>query len=131
MKRLALFALVFALIAPAAYAQTATSFTGKWVGTITMTSPDGTPMTRDAEINLTQKGNVLTGTAGPPGQQTAIEKGEVKAGVGTWQITQPNGGLVKFTVKIVKDRLQGEFTQDRNGTPMTVKIDTARAKPAK
>jgi hypothetical protein len=131
MKKLALFALLLIALAPVVSAQTATSFTGKWEGTITMTTPDGTPRTQPAEFNLTQKGNVLTGTAGPPSQQQEISKGVVKAGTATFEVQPPNGSPYKFTLTIVKGRLQGEMAGDRTGTPMTAKIDAAKAKPAK
>ena len=131
MKKLALFALLVIALAPVVSAQTAASFTGKWEGTLSMTGPDGNPGTQPAEFNLTQKGNVLTGTAGPPTRQMDIQKGVIKSGTATFEIQQPNGPLLKLSLTIVKDRLQGTMSGDRNGTPMTAKIDAAKAKAAK
>ena len=131
MKKLALFALLLIALAPVVSAQTATSFTGKWEGTIAMTGPDGQPATQPAELNLTQKGNVLTGTAGPPTRQMDVSKGVIKSGTATFELTQPNGVILKFTASIVKGRLQGTMTGDRNGTPMTAKLDAAKAPPVK
>lgn len=131
MKKLALFALLLIALAPVVSAQTATPFTGKWEGTIALPGPDGTPQSRPAEFNLTQKGNVLTGTAGPPSQQQEILKGAVKAGTATFEVQPPSGAPYIFTLTIVKERLQGTMTGDRNGAPMSAKIDAAKAKPVK
>ena len=116
MKKLAAFALVLAVLAPALAAQTAATFTGRWEGTFKMQRPDGTEGDpRPAVFNLTQKGAVITGTAGPTEQQWEIAKGAVKAGTATFEVQQPNGPLFKFTLTIVKGRLQGEMTGERDG----------------
>jgi hypothetical protein len=130
MKTFAAFALVVATLAPAVAAQTAASFTGKWEGTFTMQRPDGTEGDSDPVVfNLTQNGNELTGTAGPPSQQWDIAKGAVNAGKATFEVQQPNGPLFKFTLAIVKDRLQGEMTGERAGAVRgRAKVDAARAK---
>lgn len=130
MKKLLAFALVLAVLAPAVAAQTAASFTGKWEGTLTPQPPAGDGKTsQPALLNLTQKGNVITGTAGPPDQQWDISKGTIKAGVATFEVQQPNGPLFKVTASIVKGRLQGDINADAgNGQKMTAKLDAARAK---
>jgi len=66
-------------------------------------------------LNLTQKAKELTGTGGPPDQQWKIEKGTVTAGKATFEVQQPNGPLFKFALTIVKGRLQGEMTGERDG----------------
>ena len=130
MKRLAVFALVVAVLAPAVAAQTAASFTGKWEGTFTLQRPDGTEGDADPVVfNLTQKGKALTGTAGPAEQQWKIDKGAVNAGKATFEVQQPDGPLFKFTLAIVKGRLQGEMTGERDGVVRgRAKVDAARAK---
>jgi hypothetical protein len=132
MKKLIAFALVVAALAPAA-AQTAASFTGKWEGTLKMQRPDGTEGDpRPAAFDLTQKGKTLTGTAGPPDQQRPIEKGVVSAGKATFEVQQPDGPLFKFTLTIVKGRLQGEMIGEREGVVRgRAKIDAAKAAAAK
>jgi len=75
-KTLAVFAIVLTALAPVA-AQTAAAFTGKWEGTFTRTRSDGTENKNGVVFNLTQKGAVLTGTAGPAEQQWEIAKGAV------------------------------------------------------
>ena len=129
MKRLIAFALVLVVLAPAVAAQTAASFTGKWEGTFTMQRPDGTEGDPDPVVfNLTQKGKALTGTAGPGEQQWTIEKGAVNAGKATFEVQQPNGPLFKFTLTIVKGRLQGEMTGERDGVVRgRAKVDAAKA----
>jgi hypothetical protein len=130
MKRLLVFTLVLAGFAPVVAAQTSTSFTGQWEGTLTMQRPDGTEGSPNAALfNLTQKGTELTGTAGPPDQQRAIEQGSVADGKATFQVQPPNGPLYKFTLAIVKGRLQGEMTGERDGAVRgRATIDAAKAK---
>jgi hypothetical protein len=129
MKTLAAFALVLAVLAPAVAAQTSASFTGKWEGTFTRERPDGTEDKNDVVFDLTQKGKALTGTAGPTNQQWKIEKGAVNAGKATFEVQQPDGPLFKFTLTIVKGRLQGEMTGERDGVVRgRAKVDAAKAK---
>jgi hypothetical protein len=130
MKRLIVFAFVLAVLAPALAAQSSASFTGQWEGTLTMQRPDGTEGNPNAALfNLTQKGKELTGTAGPPDQQRPIEKGIVADGKATFQVQPPDGPLYKFTLAIVKGRLQGEMTGERDGVVRgRATIDAAKAK---
>ena len=130
MKRFIAFALVLAAFAPAVSAQPAASFTGKWEGTFKMQRDDGTEGDpRPVVFDLTQKGKALTGTAGPPDQQWKIENGAVAAGKATFDVQQPDGPLFKFTLSIVKDRLQGEMAGTREGVVRgRAKVDAAKAK---
>jgi hypothetical protein len=116
MKTLVALALVLAALAPAVAAQTSASFTGKWEGTFKMQRPDGTEGDpRPVVFTLTQKGKALTGTAGPADQQWKIEKGAVAGGKATFEVQQPDGPLFKFTLNIVRGRLQGDMTGERDG----------------
>lgn len=128
-KTLAVFALVLAALAPVA-AQTAASFTGKWEGTFKLQRPDGTEGDpRPVVFTLTQKGKVLEGTAGPAEQQWKIEKGAVDAGKATFEVQQPDGPLSKFTLTIVKGRLQGDMAGERDGVVQGhAKVDAEKAK---
>ena len=132
MKKLAAFALVLTALAPAIAAQTDASFTGKWEGTFTMQRPDGTEADpRPVVFNLTQKGKALTGTAGPADRQWNIDKGAVDAGKATFEMQQPDGPLFKFTLTIVKGRLQGEMTGEADGVVRgRAKVDAAKAEQA-
>ena len=114
-----------------ASAQT-TNVTGKWTGSMTRTGPDGQSQTIAWMMDLTQKGKALTGTSGPNAErQWAIEKGEVNGADVTYRVQQPNGPMRTFTLKLVKDHLQGEMLAELNGQSFTTKVDVERAKPAK
>jgi hypothetical protein len=130
MKR-TLLAVALALVTfvPALTAQTAASFTGKWEGTFTRQRPDGTEDKNSVVFNLTQKGKVLTGTAGPADKQWDVAKGAVTAGKATFEVQQPDGPLFKFTLSIVKGRLQGEMVGERDGVVRgRATVDAAKAK---
>jgi hypothetical protein len=133
MKRLIAFALVLAALTPAVSAQTSASFTGKWEGTFTMQRPDGTEGNANPVVfNITQKGKELTGTGGPADRQWKIENGAVAAGKATFDLQQPDGPLFKFTLTIVKGRLQGEMTGERDGVVRGhAKVDAAKVDAAK
>ena len=132
MKTLAAFALVLAALASTVAAQTPASFNGKWEGTFSRQRPDGTEDTQNVVFNLTQKGKVLTGTAGPADKQWNIEKGAVAAGKATFEVQQPNGPLFKFNLSIVKGRLQGDMAGERDGVVRGhAKVDAAKAAKAK
>lgn len=132
MKTLITLALVVLTLASTVAAQKTDSFTGKWEGTFTRQRPDGTEDTNKVVFDLTQKGKELAGTAGPPEQQWKIEKGAVNAGKATFEVQQPNGPLFKFTLTIVKGRLQGDMTGERDGVVRgQAKVDAAKAEKAK
>ena len=81
---------------------------------------------RPVVFNLTQKGKVLTGTAGPADRQWTVEKGVVNAGKATFEVQQPDGPLFKFTLTIVKGRLQGDMAGTRDGVVRGhAKVDAA------
>ena len=107
-----------------------TSVTGKWTGTLTRTAPDGRTQSIDFMFDLTQKGKVLTGTAGPNAErQWEIQKGGVAdGGKVTFRVQQPDGPLRTFTLTLVKDRLQGEMLAELKGQSFTTKVDLGRDK---
>ena len=130
MKKLVVVAIVLLALAPVVAAQTAATFTGKWEGTFKMQRSDGTEGDpRPVVLDLTQKGKLLTGTAGPADQQWKVEKGTVNAGKATFEVQQPDGPLFKFTLTIVNGRLQGEMAGEREGVVRGhAKVDAAKAK---
>jgi hypothetical protein len=132
MKKLIAFVLLVAALAPAVAAQTSASFTGKWAGTFKMQRDEGEGDPRPVEFNLTQKGKELTGTAGPPDRQWKVEKGAVTADRATFEVQQPDGPLFKFTLTVVRGRLQGEMAGEREGVVRgRAKVDAAKADNAK
>jgi hypothetical protein len=127
MKTLAALAVLLLMMAPA-HAQT-TTLTGKWTGTLTRTAPDGRTQSIDFMFNLTQKGKVLSGTAGPNAErQWAIEKGAVDGSKVTFQVQQPDGPMRTFTLKLVEGRLQGDMLAELKGQSFTAKVDVGRTK---
>jgi len=125
--------LALAILAPALGAQTGANFTGTWEGTFKMQRPDGTEGNPQPIVfTLTQKGKTITGTAGPGEQQWDIAKGAVADGKATFEVQQPNGPLFKFSLSIVKDRLQGDMAGERDGEIRgRAKVDAARVGKAK
>jgi hypothetical protein len=80
-------------------------------------------------FDLTQTGKQLTGTAGPAKQQWKIDKGTATGGKASFEVQQPDGPLFKFALTIVKGRLQGDMTGEREGVVRgRAKVDAARAK---
>ena len=130
MKSLIAYAFLLAALVPAVSAQTSAGFSGKWEGTFKMQRPDGTEGDpSNVVFNLTQKGAALTGTAGPADQQWEIANAAVKAGTATFEVQQPNGPLFKFTLTVVKERLQGDMTGERDGVVRgRAKVDAAKVK---
>ena len=127
MNTLAVIAVLLLTIAPAP-AQT-TDLNGKWTGTLTRTAPDGRTQSIDFVFDLTQKGKMLTGTAGPnPERQWKIEKGAIDGSKVTFQVQQPDGPMRTFTLTLVKDRLQGDMLAELDGQSFTTKVDAGRAK---
>jgi hypothetical protein len=105
------------------------NLTGKWEGTFTRTAPDGQTQSIGFMFDLTQKGKVLTGTAGPNAErQWKIEKGTVNGDKVNFVVQQPDGPLRTFTLTLVKDRLQGEMLAELKGQSFTAKVDAGRAK---
>lgn len=132
MKKLCALAVVLFALASVVAAQTATGFTGKWEGTFKMQRDGGEGDPRPIVFDLTQKGKVLTGTAGPADRQWTVEKGAVDDGRATFEVQQPDGPLFKFTLTIVKERLQGDMAGERDGVVRGhAKVDAAKAAPAK
>ena len=128
-KKLVAAAIALLVLAPPVVAQTTASFTGKWEGTFKMQRQDGTEGDpRPVAFDLTQKGAALTGTAGPPDRQWKVEKGAVDAGKATFEVQQPDGPLFKFTLTIVKGRLEGEMAGEREGVVRgRAKVDAGKA----
>ena len=128
LQKLAIVVLAVAALAPAVAAQSSFTFTGRWEGTFTMQRPDGTEGDpRPILFDLTQKGKSLTGTAGPGEQQWKVEKGAVADGRATVEVQQPGGPLFKFNLAVVKGRLQGDMTGERDGVVRgNARVDAAK-----
>ena len=126
-------ALVLAAFAPAATAQTSTPFDGKWDVTYILARPDGTEAPPSKLVfNITQKGKEITGTAGPADQQQPIINGVAAGTKATFDVQMPQGPPFKFSLSIVKGRLQGLMTREApDGTVRQAKVDAQKAAPEK
>ena len=119
---------VLLLTMVSAHAQSG-DLTGKWAGKMTRTAPDGATQTIDFMFDLKQKDKVITGTVGPNAErQWPIEKGTVDGSNVKFQVQQPDGPMRTFTLKLVKDRLQGEMLAELKGQSFTAKVDAGRDK---
>ena len=126
MKTLAALCLALVTFAPA---EQATNLTGKWSGSFTVARPDGTTANQGIELNLTQKGNELTGTAGPnPETQWTLSKGVVAGDKATFVVQVPDGPTITFALALTKDRLVGDASGEEGGSKVSAKIDAGRVK---
>lgn len=124
---LCVFALLLAIPTLHAAQAPAQDLTGKWNGTFIM-SVNGQQNDDVAEMTLTQKGAVLTGTVGPNAdQQWTIIDGKVDGTKVTFDVNA-GGPLVKFTLTLVDGRLKGDAAASMDGQSMTAKVDVGRTK---
>lgn len=104
--------------------------TGLWTGTFTQT--DGNP--GGARIDLKHKGSEVSGTAGPDeNRQAPISNGKVTTVKGvtgvTFDVTQPNGVVLSFDLKLTDGRLKGKATgTSQSGDKREAAVDVGRAK---
>jgi hypothetical protein len=78
---------------------------------------------------LKQKERVLNGTTAPNTErQWTIEKAAVDGSNVTFQVQQPDGPMRTFTLKLVKDRLQGKMRAELNGQSFKATVDAGREK---
>ena len=130
MKKLVVFAIALLALAPVAAAQTAASFTGKWEGTFKMQRPDGTEGDpRPGRVQPDAEGCGADRHRRPARQTVDVAKGAVNAGKATFEVQQPDGPLFKFTLTIVKGRLQGDMAGERDGVVRGhAKVDAEKAR---
>jgi hypothetical protein len=103
--------------------------TGVWAGTFSPTTGGQS----EAHLDLKQKGEEITGTAGPGlDRQVPIANGKVTTDKGVTSVTfdavPPNGRVLKFDLKVVDGRLKGKATGEENGEKREALVDVGRAK---
>lgn len=124
---LCVFALFLAIPTLHAAQAPAQDLTGKWNGTFVMTV-NGQQNDDVAEMTLTQKGAVLTGTIGPSAdQQWAIANGKIDGAKVTFDV-QADAVVIKFELTLVDGRLKGDAAASMDGQSMTAKVDVGRTK---
>lgn len=99
---------LFLLIA--ALTLNAADVTGKWSGTINITRDDGSSREHDAAAELTQSGDNVTGTIGPPERQVKIKTGKLMDGKLALEAEPPEGGVATFELTLKDNRLEGLMT---------------------
>ena len=123
-------AFLFAVSTLSAFQAKPVDLTGTWTGTFT---PEGSDP-GGAHLALKQKGDTLTGTAGPnANQQSEIAKAKIATvkNVTTvvFEVTQPNGLVMKFDLKLVEGRLKGTVLGEApDGGKRNAALDVGRAK---
>lgn len=126
-RRAVLFVLALA-ISPILHAASVQDLTGKWNGTFIITM-DGQTQDDVVFMNLTQKGNVVTGTVGPTlERQWTIASGKVDGTKVTLDVESGEGPAVKLELTLVDGRLKGDAVADLGGTKMMAKVDAGRSK---
>jgi hypothetical protein len=119
--------LTFALLAFTTVSLVAADATGKWTGTLTLSTGDSAGEARPAYLVLKQEGDKLTGTAGPDaGEQHTIENGKAENGNLTFEIRESS--IMKFALKQEGDEIKGELTREREGETEKAKLAVKREK---
>lgn len=129
-KSLAVAALLALSAAPLAALQAKpVDLTGIWTGTFHPSDGGQSP----AHLDLKQKGTELTGTAGPDlGRQMTVANGKVTTEKDvtslTFEVTLPDGPVLKFDLRVVEGRLKGRVTAEQDGQKREALLDVGRAK---
>ena len=123
-------AALFAISTLSAFQAKPVDLTGVWSGTFTPTTGDGQTRLR---FDLKQKGADLTGTAGPAGEpQLEIANGKVTTVKDVtsvaFDVTPPNGLILKFELKLIEGRLKGKVSRERDGQKQEAILDIGREK---
>ena len=123
-------ALVIAVASLSAFQAKPVDVTGTWTGTFTR-APAGDQ--GEAHFDLKQKGETVTGKAGPGLDRLVdIANGKITTVKGvtnlTFEATQPNGVVLKFDLQVVEGRLKGKATGEANGEKREAAVDVGRAK---
>ena len=122
-------ALVLAASSLSAFQSKPVDVTGAWTGTFIRTTGDQS----EAHLDLKQKGDTVTGKAGPGLDRLVdISNGKVTTVKGvtslTFEATQPNGVVLKFDLKVVEGRLKGKAMGEANGEKREAAVDVGRTK---
>jgi hypothetical protein len=133
MKRFVSILGIVALLVPALMAAPKTTpnvtedLTGKWSGSFTITTNEGTKDS-SAFMVLKQSNTELTGTAGPDAdQQWAIQKGKIEGNKVTFEVNA-DGPTMKFELTLVDGHLKGDAKGEHEGRSMKAVVDVQRQK---
>ena len=112
----------------AAITLSAADISGKWSGTVSMTTAQGETNDGTAFVVFKQKGAEITGTGGPDeNQQFPITNGKIEGNRITFEV-QSDGPLYKLDMMLLGDHIKGEATAVREGQTVKGKVDLTRVK---
>ena len=122
-------ALLIAASSLSAFQSKPVDVTGTWTGTFTRSTGEES----EAHLDLKQKGETVTGKAGPGLDRLVdISNGKITTVKDvtsvTFEATQPNGVVLTFDLKVVEGRLKGKATGEANGEKREAAIDVGRTK---
>ena len=106
------------------FALTAADVSGKWTGTFAPEGGDEGP----ALIILEQKGDTITGTAGPDeNQRREISNAKLIGDKLTFDIGREDGSM-KFVLTLKGEELSGQASREREGQRQTAAVKVTRTK---
>ena len=121
------FSCIFLILALSLIASAA-DVTGKWTGTYTLTSTDGSAGDDNpAFLVLKQSGSTLTGTAGADeSEQWPIEDAKIEGNKITGTINPSDGAKYAVTLTVDGDKMIGEVLITQGGQTLKAKIALKR-----
>lgn len=104
--------------------------TGRWTGTLSEISSDGSVSTPEpALLVLKQDGAKLTGTAGPDeSSQRPIKNGKAENGSLTFEISSAEGAIMRFVLRHNGDEIKGDVHAESPSGKRDGKLTMQRAK---
>lgn len=113
------------ILALAAATMFAADVDGSYSGTMTPEGRDSGP----ALVIFKTVDGKLTGTGGPnDGEQHAFSNIKLDGDRLTFEIVNPNGGVMKFDLKVEGNKLSGKITRERDGQTQTAMLAVERKK---
>ncbi|HKE23210.1 MAG TPA: hypothetical protein VKB88_12670 [Bryobacteraceae bacterium] len=117
----------FLLAVFAVTAMADTDITGKWTGSLNVTTPDG-EKNETAFLVLKQTGSDITGSVGPSeDQQFPIQKGKIEGDKITIEVDH-GGHPIKLALVLAEDHMKGDMSIEMEGQTRTAKLDVTRVK---
>lgn len=109
----------------------AADVSGKWTGTVNVEDPTGGPNIEvRVRADLLQKADAITGAIGRQEDQQGetIRNAKLDGRRLTLEVSSTEAnGLVKFTLTLDADKLDGEISGSMDGTAITGKVHLSRA----
>jgi len=100
---------------------------GLWSGSFDVVGLNGRAADQTLYLNPLQRGAEVTGTAGPQQkQQWPVENGKIDGDKITFEVRPPEGAAVRFDLRVVDDRLQGEASTRREGRLFRARVRVMR-----